>query len=77
MMGLPNYMHWSAWFLKSFVFLLVSTIFMVIFLKIKWKDGLAVVTYADGGVLFLFFLSYLWSTIFMAFLISTLFSKGT
>lgn len=35
MMGLPNWLHWSAWFTKSFVFLLISTIFITIFFKVR------------------------------------------
>lgn len=35
MMGLPNYLHWLAWFTKSFLFLLVSAIFMVILMKVR------------------------------------------
>lgn len=35
MMGLPNWLHWSAWFAKSFVFLLLSIIIMTIIYKVQ------------------------------------------
>ncbi|CAG7726830.1 unnamed protein product, partial [Allacma fusca] len=76
MMGLPNYLHWSAWFTKSFMFLVISAIFMTTLLKVKFTDGLAIITYGSGTVLFAFLLSYLFCTITLAFLISSLFSKA-
>ncbi|CAL8072882.1 unnamed protein product [Orchesella dallaii] len=77
MMGLPNWLHYSAWFTKSFIFLVISTILMTIFYKVKWYgDGLAVLTYADGALLFLFLLSYLFSVITLGFLVSSFFSTA-
>jgi len=35
MMGLPNYLHWLAWFTKSFVFFVVSVIAMTILMKAR------------------------------------------
>ncbi|CAL4103477.1 unnamed protein product [Meganyctiphanes norvegica] len=37
MMGLPNWLHWLAWFIKSFMFLIVSTILITILLCTPWK----------------------------------------
>lgn len=34
MMGLPNWLHWTAWFVQSFLLLLISIILMTIFLKV-------------------------------------------
>ncbi|ODN05472.1 ATP-binding cassette sub-family A member 3, partial [Orchesella cincta] len=77
MMGLPNWLHYSAWFTKSFIFLLISTILMTIFYKVKWYgDGLAVLTYSDGSLLFIFFLAYLFSVITLGFLVSSFFSTA-
>lgn len=59
-MGLPNYLHWTAWALKSYVFLLISIVLLVALLKIKFYDEgqLAVLTYADGTLFFVFMLNY-------------------
>ncbi len=38
MMGLPNWLHWLAWFTKSYLFILISLIVMVALLKIKFYD---------------------------------------
>jgi ATP-binding cassette subfamily A (ABC1) protein 3 len=80
MMGLPNWLHWSAWFFKSYLFILISLIFITAILKIKWypdNPELAVLTYMDGTVLFVFFLIYAFSMVTLSFFVSTLFSTGT
>jgi len=38
MMGLPNWLHWTAWFIKYMIFLCISCIFMAIFYAIKVGD---------------------------------------
>ena len=34
MMGLANWIHWLAWFLKNFFFLLISSVLLTILLKV-------------------------------------------
>lgn len=34
MMGLPNWQHWLAWFIKSFCFLMISCLIITILLKV-------------------------------------------
>nr|XP_022911287.1 ATP-binding cassette sub-family A member 3-like [Onthophagus taurus]XP_022911294.1 ATP-binding cassette sub-family A member 3-like [Onthophagus taurus] len=77
-MGLPNWLHWMAWFLKIFVFLLISIILMVVLLKVSWYPDthFSVFTYSDGTVLFVFMLFYILSTITFCFLISVFFTKA-
>ena len=38
MMGLANWVHWSAWFTKNLLFLLIAGIFMVIVLKVGFVN---------------------------------------
>lgn len=35
MMGLSNWLHWSAWFLMFFLFLLVSVFFVTVLFCVK------------------------------------------
>ena len=37
MMGLANWIHWCAWFIKNLLFLLISVVVMVIVLKVKFR----------------------------------------
>jgi len=77
MMGLPNWLHWSAWFFKSYLFIMISMALMTAMIKIHWYgNGLAVLTYADGSLLFVFFMVYAFSMVTLSFFVSTLFSTG-
>ena len=37
MMGLPNWLHWSAWFIKSLTFILITIVLIVLLLKVRSK----------------------------------------
>ena len=77
-MGLPNWLHWTAWFLKVFFFLLISIILMVIMLKVSWYSDtdVSVFTHTNGLVLFVFLIFYMFATITFCFAVSVFFSKG-
>ncbi|XP_044270584.1 phospholipid-transporting ATPase ABCA3-like isoform X2 [Tribolium madens] len=77
-MGLPNWLHWTAWFLKAFVFLLISVILIIVLLKISWypHTEYSVFTYADPTVMLAFLLLYVCATITFCFAISVFFSKA-
>ncbi|KAJ8964470.1 hypothetical protein NQ317_016593 [Molorchus minor] len=77
-MGLPNWLHWTAWFVKSFIFLFISAIFIVVLLKVRWYSNtdFTVFTYADPLVMLLFLLFYICATITFCFAISVFFSKA-
>lgn len=76
MMGLSNWLHWTAWFVKYFLFLLVSVaIETVLFIINTGKNG-SIIGYTSGGVLFIFLLSYTLATISFCFAVSTFFSRG-
>lgn len=34
-MGLPSWLHWLAWFIKQFSFLLISVVLIVILFKVS------------------------------------------
>lgn len=77
-MGLPNWLHWIAWFLKAFVFLLISIILITILLTVAWYPGtsFSVFTLSNPLVIFLFMLLYICSVITFCFMISVFFSKA-
>ncbi|KAB0796416.1 hypothetical protein PPYR_10477 [Photinus pyralis] len=78
-MGLPNWLHWTAWFCKSFVMMLVSLILMVILLKFPWYPGTehTVFTHSNPIILFIFLVLFSCSLITFNFAVSTLFSKAS
>ncbi|XP_063234389.1 phospholipid-transporting ATPase ABCA3-like [Bacillus rossius redtenbacheri] len=77
-MGLPNWLHWVAWFLENFALLSLSTALMVALVKIPWvsEPRLSVFTSTDASVLFVFMLLYASVTIAFCFMMSVFFSTA-
>ncbi|XP_035254594.1 LOW QUALITY PROTEIN: ATP-binding cassette sub-family A member 3 [Anguilla anguilla] len=76
MMGLSNWLHWSAWFLMFFLFLSISIFFVTLLFCIKVSPSGAVLTYSDPTLVFVFLLSFAVSTINFSFMISAFFSRA-
>lgn len=77
-MGLPNWLHWTAWFVKYFILLLISSVLIVFILKIKWSTTkhFNIFTYSNPFVLIFFFMGFICATITFCFAISVMFDKG-
>uniref|UniRef100_A0A8W7Q2W6 ABC transporter domain-containing protein n=1 Tax=Anopheles coluzzii TaxID=1518534 RepID=A0A8W7Q2W6_ANOCL len=77
-MGLQNWVLWTSWFVKCFVFTQISIGLVVLFLKVPWYStpNVSVLTYSDAGVIWLIFFVYGISIITFSFMLSTLFSKA-
>ncbi|XP_042225445.1 phospholipid-transporting ATPase ABCA3-like [Homarus americanus] len=78
MMGLQNWLHWLAWFTKTFMFLATSTVFITILLCTHWHGpgSLAVLSESDPTLVFVFLLLYTTCSVCFCFFLSTLFSKA-
>ncbi|XP_038064273.1 ATP-binding cassette sub-family A member 3-like [Patiria miniata] len=77
MMGLANWIHWSAWFIKYFIYLLITISLMTLMFCIKVGDlRAAVVTHSDPSVIFVFLMLYATVSIMYSFACSALFSKA-
>ena len=72
MMGLPPWIHWTAWFIKIFTQFLVIIILQMIVLKYG-----EIFAYTMAGVTFFTLLIWCIASIFSLFLLSVFFSKGT
>ncbi|GFR62987.1 ATP-binding cassette sub-family A member 1, partial [Elysia marginata] len=70
-MGLGNGVHWLAWFINSFVVMIIT----VILFCIICKSG-KVLEYSDPTVVFVYMMAFTTSTISLCFLISVFFSKA-
>lgn len=77
-MGLPNWLHWMAWFLKTLGFMLISVIMIVILLKVEWipNSNVSIFTNSDATVIFVFLVIYMCTSITFCFMISVFFSKA-
>ncbi|KAJ2946031.1 hypothetical protein O0L34_g4949 [Tuta absoluta] len=82
-MGLPTWLHWTAWFCKQFIYLLIAAVLIVIILKVNMfttEDGFtgyAILTNTPWTVLFFYIMLYLTCTIFFCFMLSSFFSKAS
>uniref|UniRef100_A0A182PES6 ABC transporter domain-containing protein n=1 Tax=Anopheles epiroticus TaxID=199890 RepID=A0A182PES6_9DIPT len=77
-MGLPNWLHWTAWFVRCLILLLI-TISLLVFLisaNLTSNTDLSVIEYADWSVLWFFFLTYILVTICFCFMMSVFFNKA-
>ncbi|KAF5269887.1 hypothetical protein FQR65_LT05685 [Abscondita terminalis] len=77
-MGLPNWLHWTAWFFKSFITILISIIIMTILLTVKWypNSEYTIFTNSNPLVIFLILILFTTSTITFSFAVSTFASKA-
>ncbi|XP_072051924.1 LOW QUALITY PROTEIN: phospholipid-transporting ATPase ABCA3-like [Amphiura filiformis] len=71
MMGLSNWVHWLAWFVKNFIFLCITILLIVILCKVG-----RIFQYTDGFLLFIFFMLWMISSIAWCFAISVFFSRA-
>uniref|UniRef100_A0A182NIG1 ABC transporter domain-containing protein n=1 Tax=Anopheles dirus TaxID=7168 RepID=A0A182NIG1_9DIPT len=77
-MGLPNWLHWTAWFVRCLILLLI-TISLLVFLisaNLTSNTDLSVIEYADWSVLWFFFLTFILVTICFCFMMSVFFNKA-
>ncbi|CAH2236792.1 jg8551 [Pararge aegeria aegeria] len=80
-MGLPSWLHWLAWFIKQFSFLLISVVLMGILFKIPFNStedgkGYAVLTFTPWTVLFFFLTLFVVASLAFSFMVSVFFTKA-
>ncbi|KAH3872038.1 phospholipid-transporting ATPase ABCA3-like isoform X2 [Dreissena polymorpha] len=75
MMGLNNWLHWAAWFVKYLLFLCITVAVMTLFLCVGTAKG-PVIGKTDPSVVFVYLLVYSVSTISFCFAVSVFFSKA-
>ncbi|CAH0723432.1 unnamed protein product, partial [Brenthis ino] len=80
-MGLPSWLHWLAWFIKQFSFLLISITLMVILFKIPFNstkdgEGYAVLTFTPWSVLFFFLTLFIIASLSFSFMVSVFFTRA-
>ncbi|XP_023309745.1 ATP-binding cassette sub-family A member 3-like [Anoplophora glabripennis] len=74
-MGLPNWLHWAAWYVKYFIFLLLISIFVILLLAIRFSDT-SIFQNSNIIVLLLLCIFVISSCITFCFAISVMFNKA-
>lgn len=75
-MGLPNWMHWTAWTLKEFSQWMLPSTFITILLTIQWTSHGCVLRHTNPVVLLMILSVYAFTSIMLCFLISVCFNRG-
>eukprot|EP00058_Branchiostoma_floridae_P014356 XP_002599844.1 hypothetical protein BRAFLDRAFT_95534 [Branchiostoma floridae] len=71
MMGLANWVHWLAWFLKNLLFLLLTVVPIALVLKFA-----RILEHSDVSLLLVFWLLWVIASISWCFMVSTFFSRA-
>nr|QER78483.1 ATP-binding cassette transporter [Diaphorina citri] len=76
LMGLPNWLHWTAWTIKSQLLWLIPSIIIVGLLTVPWSQGCVIKS--TNPLIFLTVLAvYSFAAITQCFLVSVLFNHGS
>ena len=75
MMGLSGALHWTAWFIKYFTILIVTSILLTAILKLSLGGDVAICPRTSTLILFLFFLFYSAATITFTFAVASPWAK--
>lgn len=77
-MGLPNWIHWLAWFTKSMIILIVSISLITVLLcvPLTTNTDLAIFPESAWTVIWMFLFIFSITTIMYCFMLSVFFSKG-
>lgn len=74
-MGLPNWLHWAAWFVKN-ILLLVIAISLITLLLCVSINGTAILEYSDWTAVWFFLFVYSIAIICFCFMMSVFFNKA-
>lgn len=74
-MGLPNWLHWTAWFVKMMCYLIVLSTLIVVMLKLHYMDTVAIFAISNPFLIWLLLVAYSASITTFTFMMSTFFSS--
>lgn len=72
-MGMPNWLNWTAWFAKNFIAMIITLLITIFFLKVPFLNSVSVLTYSGTTTLLVFLLVYGISVISFSFMMSVMF----
>ncbi|XP_020809672.1 ATP-binding cassette sub-family A member 1-like [Drosophila serrata] len=77
MIGVANWLHWIAWFLKSYLMLMVVVVLYVIVFKVKFIHSTAIFRYSEWLPILVFLHTYVIASICFCFMLAVFFSKAS
>ncbi|XP_002135015.3 ATP-binding cassette sub-family A member 3 [Drosophila pseudoobscura] len=77
LMGVHNWIHWLAWFVKSYVMLMVVVLLLMCLLLGRYYKSVAILTYSHWIPLLVFLHTYVFASICFCFMIAVFISKAS
>ncbi|XP_017071938.1 phospholipid-transporting ATPase ABCA3 [Drosophila eugracilis] len=77
LIGVHNWLHWVAWFIKSYCMLMIVAFFILIMMMVKFYNSVAVLTYSQWIPILLFLHTYVVTGITFAFMLAVFFKKAS
>ncbi|CAG7829934.1 unnamed protein product, partial [Allacma fusca] len=75
-MGLPNWLHWTAWFVKAFVLLGLASALLLMLVKLKLSGQRSILTETDSFLIMTVLMCHSITVIGFSFLMSALFATA-
>ncbi|KAG4071964.1 hypothetical protein HA402_006125 [Bradysia odoriphaga] len=78
-MGLPNWLHWTSWFIRTMIIMTISLSLMVFLLNVPWypDSNVSVFTHSNWLCIWIFLFVFCMTTTTFSFMLSVFFSKAT
>ncbi|XP_052843910.1 LOW QUALITY PROTEIN: phospholipid-transporting ATPase ABCA3 [Drosophila gunungcola] len=77
LIGVHNWLHWMAWFVKSYVMLMVVVLLIMFLMMIKFYFSVSVLSHANVLPVLVFLHTYVIASICFCFLLAVMFSKAS
>ncbi|XP_070070594.1 phospholipid-transporting ATPase ABCA3 isoform X1 [Drosophila takahashii] len=77
LIGVHNWLHWVAWFIKSYALLMMVAFLIMLIVMVKFYSSVAVFTYSCWFPVLIFLHTYVVSSICFCFMIAVFFKKAS
>ncbi|XP_043646341.1 retinal-specific phospholipid-transporting ATPase ABCA4 [Drosophila teissieri] len=77
LIGVHNWLHWVAWFVKSYVMLMLVVLLIMFLIMVKFHASVAVLSYSSWVPVLLFLHTYVVASICLCFMLAVLFAKAS
>ncbi|KAH8266028.1 hypothetical protein KR038_000972, partial [Drosophila bunnanda] len=77
LIGVDNWLHWIAWFLKGYLVLMAVVLLILLLFKVNFYASVSILTYSQWIPLMLFLHTYVIASICFCFMLAVFFSKAS
>ncbi|XP_020809671.1 ATP-binding cassette sub-family A member 3-like isoform X2 [Drosophila serrata] len=77
LIGVDNWLHWIAWFLKSYLMLMMVVLLILFLFKVNFYTSVSILTNSQWIVILVFLHTYVIASICFCFMLAVFFSKAS